>query len=257
MSEETDDQLGSPAWSPDGNYIVVRKYGQYPGPTDYLRYTSLWMFHKDGGKGVEVVKGGKGDTAISSGAVFSADGKLVYFSSHAGRYQYNVDIGKFQVMSFNRDTGEIERADVGVWRRTAADRVAGREVAGVRVATGCEDGLADSRSGDARGALAGTSDAARRSRRLCGERSAAGVCVHAGLEGRDFHARWAHPASGSGDATGGDDSVQCEGGSGSGSARTCGLHGGRRAADGAPDAMDEPIARWESRLRSARWGKFG
>ncbi|HXP71894.1 MAG TPA: hypothetical protein VOA88_21655, partial [Candidatus Dormibacteraeota bacterium] len=92
VSEETDDQLGSPAWSPDGNYIVVRKYGQYPGPTDYLRYTSLWMFHKDGGKGVEVVKGGKGDTQISSGAVFSADGKLVYFSSHAGRFQYNADI---------------------------------------------------------------------------------------------------------------------------------------------------------------------
>src|ERR1700720_2716528 len=75
VSEETDDQLGSPAWSPDGNYIVVRKYGQYPGPTDYLRYTSLWMFHKDGGKGVELVKG-KGDTAINSGAVFSGDGKL-------------------------------------------------------------------------------------------------------------------------------------------------------------------------------------
>jgi len=70
VSEETDDQLGSPAWSPDGNYIVVRKYGQYPGPTDYLRYTSLWMFHKDGGKGVELVKGGKGETQISSGAVF-------------------------------------------------------------------------------------------------------------------------------------------------------------------------------------------
>jgi len=108
VSEETDDQLGSPAWSPDGNYIVVRKYGQYPGPTDYLRYTSLWMFHKDGGKGVELVKS-KGETTISSGAVFSADGKLVYFSSHAGRFQYNADIGRFQVMSFNRETSEVEK----------------------------------------------------------------------------------------------------------------------------------------------------
>jgi len=86
----------------------VRKYGQYPGPTDYLRYTSLWMFHKDGGKGVELVKG-KGETAISSGAVFSADGKLVYFSSHAGTYHYNVDIGRFQVMSFNRETSEVQK----------------------------------------------------------------------------------------------------------------------------------------------------
>jgi Tol biopolymer transport system component/imidazolonepropionase-like amidohydrolase len=108
VSDETDDQLGSPAWSPDGNYIVVRKYGQYPGPTDYLRYTSLWIFHKDGGKGVELVKG-KGETAISSGAVFSPDGKLVYFSSHAGTHKYNADIGRFQVMIFNRETGEVEK----------------------------------------------------------------------------------------------------------------------------------------------------
>jgi len=108
VSDETDDQLGSPAWSPDGNYIVVRKYGQYPGPTDYLRYTSLWMFHKDGGKGVEVVKG-KGPTTISSGAVFSPDGKFVYFSSHAGKFEYNADIGRFQVYTFNRDTGEVEQ----------------------------------------------------------------------------------------------------------------------------------------------------
>ncbi|MGA8223725.1 MAG: hypothetical protein WB780_18900 [Candidatus Acidiferrales bacterium] len=108
VSDETDDQLGSPAWSPDGNYIVVRKYGPYPGNTDYLRMTSLWLFHKDGGKGIEIVKG-KGETEISSGAVFSPDGKLVYFSSHPDKYKYNVDIGRFQVYTYNRETGEIEK----------------------------------------------------------------------------------------------------------------------------------------------------
>ncbi|MGH9714671.1 MAG: amidohydrolase family protein [Candidatus Acidiferrales bacterium] len=108
VSEETDDLLGSPAWSPDGKYIITRKYGPYPGATDYLRMTSLWLFHKDGGKGVEMVKG-KGETEISSGAVFSPDGKLIYFSSHPGTYKYNVDIGRFQVYTFNRDTGEVEK----------------------------------------------------------------------------------------------------------------------------------------------------
>ena len=44
-------------------------------------------------------------------------------------------------------------------------------MAGVRVATRCKDGLANSRSGDARGTLAGAADAARRSRRVRGERS--------------------------------------------------------------------------------------
>jgi Tol biopolymer transport system component/imidazolonepropionase-like amidohydrolase len=108
VSDESDDLLGSPAWSPDGNYILTRKYGPYPGNTDYLRMTSLWLFHKNGGKGIELVKG-KGETAISSGAVFSPDGKLVYFSSHPGAYKYNVDIGRFQVYTFNRDTGEVEK----------------------------------------------------------------------------------------------------------------------------------------------------
>jgi Tol biopolymer transport system component/imidazolonepropionase-like amidohydrolase len=107
VTEETDYLLGSPAWSPDGNYIVARKYGPYPGPEDYLRMTALWMYHKDGGKGIEIVKG-KGETQISSGAAFSPDGKLIYFSSHAGQFRYNVDIGRFQVYTFNRDTGEVE-----------------------------------------------------------------------------------------------------------------------------------------------------
>jgi len=108
VSDETDDALGSPAWSPDGSYLVARRYGPYPGPTDYLRNTSLWLFYKDGGKGVELVKA-KNPTAISSGASFSPDGKLVYFSSHPDRYQYNADLGRFQVHTFNRETGELEK----------------------------------------------------------------------------------------------------------------------------------------------------
>ena len=108
VSDETDYLLGSPAWAPDGNYIVARRYGPYPGPDDYLRMTGLWMYHKDGGKGVEVVKG-KGETQISSGAAFSPDGKLIYFSSHRDQFRYNADIGRFQVYTFNRDTGEVEK----------------------------------------------------------------------------------------------------------------------------------------------------
>src|ERR1700729_1411521 len=67
VTEETDYQLGSPAWAPDGNYIVARKYGAYPGPENYLRSTGLWLYHKDGGKGIEMVKG-KAETTINSGA---------------------------------------------------------------------------------------------------------------------------------------------------------------------------------------------
>ena len=107
VSKETDDLLGSPSWTPDGNYIVARKYGPYPTPEDYLRMTALWLYHKDGGKGIELVKG-KGETTINSGAYFSPDGNLLYFSSHPDSFKYNVDIGRFQVHTFNRETGEIQ-----------------------------------------------------------------------------------------------------------------------------------------------------
>jgi imidazolonepropionase-like amidohydrolase/Tol biopolymer transport system component len=106
VTQETDWQLGSPAWTPDGNYLVARKFGPYPTPDDFIRGVALWMYHKDGGKGVELVKG-RGDTAITTGASFAPDGRLVYFSSHAGRFQYDEQTGRFQVNTFDRITSEV------------------------------------------------------------------------------------------------------------------------------------------------------
>jgi Tol biopolymer transport system component/imidazolonepropionase-like amidohydrolase len=105
VTKETDEQLGSPAWTPDSNYLVARKWGPYPGPENYLRSMSLWMYHKDGGKGVELVPG-KGDTTINTGPAWSPDNKTLYFSSHPDRFGYNVDIGRFQIYTFDRETGE-------------------------------------------------------------------------------------------------------------------------------------------------------
>ena len=106
VTKETEWQVGSPAWSPDGEYIIARKFGVYPGPNDFLRGIALWMYHKDGGKGVEVVKG-RGETTINSGAVYAPDGKTIYFSSHADRFRYDAPPGRFQVHSFDVKTGEI------------------------------------------------------------------------------------------------------------------------------------------------------
>jgi Tol biopolymer transport system component len=100
--------FGSPAWSPDGNYIVVRRYGEYP-ENSYLRGIELWMFHIKGGSGIQLTRG-KNDkkVTIASGAVFSPDGKFIYFSAHPGRFQYNSNTGRFQVYRKNLETGELE-----------------------------------------------------------------------------------------------------------------------------------------------------
>lgn len=97
---------GSPAWSPDGQYIVARRYGAYPFDS-YLRKTELWMFHRDGGSGVQLTKGDPKLTRVS-GPVFSPDGRFLYFSAMPGRFGYNADPGKWQVNRLTRETGEVD-----------------------------------------------------------------------------------------------------------------------------------------------------
>jgi hypothetical protein len=79
VTKETDFALSSPEWAPDGEYIVARKFGAYPGPVDYLRSVPLWIFHKAGGSGLELVPAGAGGggTTTNTGAAFSPDGRYV------------------------------------------------------------------------------------------------------------------------------------------------------------------------------------
>ena len=103
ITKDKDYNFGSPSWLPDGDYIIARKYGEYPF-NSYLRKSLLWMYHKDGGKGIEVSI--EDDETHNSGASFSPDGRYAYFSSHKGGFQYNVATGRFQVRRVDLQTGE-------------------------------------------------------------------------------------------------------------------------------------------------------
>jgi imidazolonepropionase-like amidohydrolase/Tol biopolymer transport system component len=105
LTKEKKFMFGSPVWSPDGQYIVARRYGQYPDQS-YLRQSQLWMFHKDGGTGIQLTKGDARFTR-TSGPSFSPDGKYLYFAS-AARFAYNSDPGKWQLQRLNRETGEVD-----------------------------------------------------------------------------------------------------------------------------------------------------
>ena len=50
---ETFRMLNSPAWSPDGNYIAARKH--FTG-TRSLGAGEIWLYHKNGGKGISLVE---------------------------------------------------------------------------------------------------------------------------------------------------------------------------------------------------------
>ncbi|MEZ4415771.1 MAG: amidohydrolase family protein [Gemmatimonadota bacterium] len=90
---KTDDYL-SPEWTPDGEYIVASKG----------RNMKLWLYHVEGGSGVELHDGGS-PQAHMAGAAFGADGRHVWYASRNGRHMYNAVFPLYQISVYDRETG--------------------------------------------------------------------------------------------------------------------------------------------------------
>jgi Tol biopolymer transport system component len=83
-------------WTPDGDYIVVAK-GR--------RITKLWMYHKDGGGGIQLNENPAQMKTIDP--FVSPDGKKVYFSHRTGSWNYNALLPQYQIGTYDFDKGQI------------------------------------------------------------------------------------------------------------------------------------------------------
>lgn len=105
-----------PAWSADGNYVFVRRQGLAPG---FGAGTGgIWMYHKDGGKGVQVVA----DQPQAAWPSPSQDGRYLYFHVYTGPpglQGRDAMAGHWQVRRMDLETGEATRVTDG----TAAQQV--------------------------------------------------------------------------------------------------------------------------------------
>jgi Tol biopolymer transport system component len=120
-----------PAWTPDGNYIVVRRGGRGGGEGGGGG-GGLWMYHRDGGAGVQLVGapaggrgagGGGGGDGPPSWPTVSGDGRYLY-------YQVNVTVadeepisGAQQIKRFEFKTGETVDITAGTSSGAAAGRM--------------------------------------------------------------------------------------------------------------------------------------
>ncbi|MDG5768288.1 amidohydrolase family protein [Balneolales bacterium ANBcel1] len=97
--------LSSPYWTPDGNYVVVRKHFT---DTRSLGAGEIWMYHTGGGTGLQLTKKQSWTSDQNEPAV-SPDGRWIYYS-FSGPFDYNRDVheGIFQINRFDRQTGSIE-----------------------------------------------------------------------------------------------------------------------------------------------------
>ncbi|TRX55931.1 amidohydrolase family protein [Thalassomonas sp. M1454] len=109
VTKETFRLINSPAWSPDGDYIVARKH--FTGSRS-LGAGEVWMYHKTGGDGMMLTKRPNQQKDLGEPA-FSADGRYVYFSQDATpgktfHYSKDSEKGIYKIKRLDRETGEIE-----------------------------------------------------------------------------------------------------------------------------------------------------
>jgi Tol biopolymer transport system component/predicted amidohydrolase len=94
----------SPTWSPDGKYVVASRSGGLFGTA------KLWMFHVDGGKGVQLTA----TPAITPptkmlGATFGHDPRYIWYAARQGDWQYNSVGPQYQLYVFDRETGRTSQ----------------------------------------------------------------------------------------------------------------------------------------------------
>lgn len=94
ITKSENEWFQSAEWSPDGEYIVVAR-GR--------RAHKLFMYHKDGGGGFQLIKAPAGLKTIEP--TFSPDGRYIYYSRRNGAWNYNAQLPQYQIATYDRENG--------------------------------------------------------------------------------------------------------------------------------------------------------
>ena len=108
--------MTSPAWTPDGQYLVVSK-SRPPDPGTFW----LFMYHRDGGSGVRVGAPPPPQASPDTtgpppppppnrmGAAVSPDGRFIYYAQRTGTFTYNARFPLWQIHRHDRETGDVSQ----------------------------------------------------------------------------------------------------------------------------------------------------
>lgn len=97
VTKGNNEHIQSAEWTPDGNYIVASK-GKL--------ITKMWLFHKDGGSGAQLIS--KPDNLKTGEPAFGNDGRYIWYSQRSGPWNYNALMPQYQLAVYDRERGESE-----------------------------------------------------------------------------------------------------------------------------------------------------
>jgi len=114
VTEEDFRLLNNGFWAADGEYIIAKKHFS---STRSLGAGEIWMYHKTGGSGIQLVEKANEQQDIGQPFV-SPDGRYVYYSQAVypgGYFQYNKDPNSqiYVINRYDRETGETDRITGG------------------------------------------------------------------------------------------------------------------------------------------------
>ena len=97
LSKGIGSRFASPDWTPDGKYVVVSRAAPRQG------LEKLWLYHVDGGTGLEMVGGSFGQRMM--GPAVDPEGRYVWYAQRFGTWSYNAILPQYQLWVYDRETG--------------------------------------------------------------------------------------------------------------------------------------------------------
>ncbi|UTW58298.1 PD40 domain-containing protein [Kordiimonas sp. SCSIO 12603] len=109
LSSLASGELMSPEWSADGNYVYVSQLPNGIGANE------IWMYHKHGGKGIQVTNSRpqgantpRNRQPNAQGVSVSKDGRYLYYSTKQGGFSYNMSNFPWRVVRRDLQEGTTD-----------------------------------------------------------------------------------------------------------------------------------------------------
>lgn len=96
LTKDKVDDFPAAVWSADGEYIIASKGRRTP---------KLWMYHKDGGGGIQLIDQPAQLKTIDP--FISPDGNTIYYSQRNGAWNYNALLPQYQIGTYDREKGKM------------------------------------------------------------------------------------------------------------------------------------------------------